>query len=99
MTVVGYVYKGQLVCADEARELGITMAAENGYAMSWGDCGAPEETLGAWAGTTGLDREDETTFTTGEFPKRVTDDHAQRLRVEGLDTCCHACGWDLAQPF
>lgn len=99
MTAVGYIYNAAFLCADDARELGIRQAHEHGYAMSWGDCGDAEETLSAWASMIGLDRDDETTFTSHEFPKRVTQAQAERAHGERADNRCSTCGWNLAQPF
>jgi hypothetical protein len=70
-TIVGYVYQADVWCDDCARELAIHQAAALGDATAWGDCGTAEEILGAWASLAAIDRHDERSFDSGDFPKVV----------------------------
>lgn len=66
---VGYVYQADLYCPDDMREIAKRGCVQAGVATMWGDCGDAEDILSEWALATGLDREDETTFDSGDFPK------------------------------
>jgi hypothetical protein len=69
--VVGYTYQADTWCDDAIRTLAIRQAAANGDATAWGDCGSAEDALTTWALLIGLDRDDEKSFDSGDFPKVI----------------------------
>lgn len=89
-TVVGYDYKAQRLCDTCIRPAAEKEAADAGAATMWGDCGSSEDIIGEWALTIGLDWDDEASYDSNEFPKRVFEDDAH-------DACTPANGYDHGQ--
>jgi hypothetical protein len=88
MTIAGYIYQADILCDECARVLGIKQAQAAGSSMSWGDCGTAEQTLGEWASLEGIQRLDESTFDSDDFPKVILS-----YQVEGCEICgeCQIC--------
>lgn len=81
--IVGYTFNAENVCCDCGREIAKQGTLDAGAATSWGELGTAENILGEWALLIGLDREDETSFDSGYFPKRL---------YRGQDTPGERCG-------
>jgi hypothetical protein len=74
--IVGYTYQADIWCDACIREVAIRKACEAGDATIWGDCGTAEQTLGAWASADAIDRQDERSYDTADFPKVIFADAA-----------------------
>lgn len=72
--IVGYVYQSDIVCPT------CTLKALSPEART------AEEALDAWAKRDNIDRDDEWTFDSGDFPKVISADVAER------DDRCGTCG-------
>jgi len=97
--IVGYTYLAALWCEDCIYNTAKRKACEAGSATMWGDCGGAEDVLDEWAGVIGLDRADESSFDSGDFPKVVTKRRAERDASEGADLRCRGCGCDVRNPL
>lgn len=75
-TIVGYTYNVDEYCDDCMRDIAKREAALAGSSYMWGDCGSAEDVVGEWASMLGIDRSEEDTFESDEFPKRITADQA-----------------------
>ena len=90
MSIVGYTYNTENYCPDDMRDIAIRKARELGDATMWGDCGSPEEIIGTWASLEGIDRYDERTYDSGDFPKVI-------LSTGVHDVCTTSEGYDPGQ--
>lgn len=87
--VVAYTYKADVWCPDcifDVAKLGVFNA---GGAMSYGDAyGRVEEALGEWASLIGLNRADEYSFDSDDFPKVI---FGSQVNDETWEHCgqCH----------
>lgn len=84
--IVGYTFNADTLCCDCVRELAIGEALKAGSATMWGDSGTSEDTLGEWASLIGLDRADESSFDSGEFPKVI---FASMVEADERCGACH----------
>lgn len=80
--IVGYAFQADTYCVDCTRDLAQAQTFAAGSATSWGDCGSAEDILAEWAGLLGIDRHDETSYDSDEFPKVVF-----ASMVEGNERC------------
>lgn len=80
--VVGYHYNGDALCTDCARREAARHTAANGVRVH---SVSAEVELDEWARIAGIDRWDESTFDTDDFPKIVFASQANRSDVCG--TC------------
>lgn len=87
---VGYDYQSRKLCDECIREPAMQQSTAAGLATMWGDCGSSEDIIGEWALAIGLDWDDETSFDSADFPKRVTEDQAH-------DVCSPANGYPRGQ--
>ncbi len=94
--VVGYTYQADNYCDECMRKRALPMLATNGIATMYGDAGQTEDILDEWAMSTGLDRADETSFDSGDFPKVIRDESAHDLCGTTPEyppgTCADRCG-------
>jgi hypothetical protein len=95
--IVGYTYQVADHCEDCLRKPALTGSAEAGAAMSWGDCGSTEDILAEWAGVLGLDRDDEKSFDSADFPKVITRQQAEHAEGDGDEQRCSGCGLRLLE--
>jgi hypothetical protein len=90
--ISGYAYQADLICTDCARAAAAFALAAPGEAAFMGrptDGDNTEAFLDRWAASVGIDRMDERTYDSGDFPKVVFFDG-----LEGTETCGE-CGCEL----
>lgn len=92
-TIVAYTYQADIVCADDMREIAKREAAKAGDAYMWADSGSAEDILNAWATAACIDRQDERTFDSGDFPKVVF-----ASQIEDVEHCGQ-CGNDVLEMY
>ena len=94
-TVVGYSFNADTYCDDCMRTIAIRQALNAGSATMWGDSGTAEQTVGEWASMVGIDRFDERSYDSSEFPKVVFADsaHAACMPENGYESgqCADRC--------
>ncbi len=90
--IVGYTYRADVYCGDCTREITKRMLPEVGVATMYGDCGSAEELLGEWASAIGLDRDDERSYDSGDFPKVILRDSAHDVCSLANDYSPGQCG-------
>lgn len=92
--VVGYTYQADVYCDDHMRAIAKRQLVTNDVATMWGDCGSAEDIIGEWASAIGLDRDDESTFDSGDFPKVIPEElaHADCTLESGCIDRCIGCG-------
>lgn len=95
--VVGYSYNAEIICSECAYELGKRQALAAGSSYSWGDGGTAEDALNGWANVIGLDRVDESSFDSDDFPKVILRNQAHVGCREDNGyapaQCSDRCGW------
>lgn len=69
MTVVGYTFNAENYCVDCTRGIAKQITADQGSATIWSDGGLVESILTEGALLMGIDRTQEDTFDSGDFPK------------------------------
>lgn len=88
--IVAYVYQADIYCPDCIADLATRRISELASGSTIrervGIFPDPEALLNRWAGLIGLDREDEATFDSGDFPKVVFRDQLEE------DEHCGSCG-------
>lgn len=93
-TIVGYTLNGETLCTRCMRTTAATILAAPGKAAFQGrpsDGDSTEQFLDRWAARDDVDRKDEQSFDSGDFPKVI-------LAVQVEDTeACDNCGSDLIE--
>lgn len=87
--IVGYTFKTDTLCVDCAREIAVAGTLRAGSATMWSDCGTTEQIMAEWASLIGIDRMEEHTYDSSEFPKAIL-----HYQVEGVARC-DKCGMQL----
>lgn len=90
LTVFGYDFKDRRYCDECLREPAKQGAVTAGVATMWGDCGSTEDILHEWAFALGIDRDDETSFDSAEFPKRI---HEHQAHEQCTPAAAHTRSW------
>lgn len=85
MTIAGYQFHAEFLCPFCMEKVAKARLTELGDATMWGDCGDSEQLLRAWANLEGIDRKDEATFDSGNFPKVV---HAEGNPFQPIHQGC-----------
>lgn len=75
--IVGYTFTAENYCVDCTRGIAKQGAADEGSATIWSDGGLVESILFEWALLMGIDRSQEDTFDSSEFPKRILKEHME----------------------
>jgi hypothetical protein len=74
--VVGYSLNAENYCDECMRKIALKESLRLGAAMMWGDSGTAEDVIEEWASYACIDRMDETSYDSSEFPKVIFSDQA-----------------------
>ena len=91
--VVGYAFRADIWCLDCMATYCLTLPG-NGDRMKVAATPPTEVLLDELATKYGIDRQDEYSFDSDNFPKVVFRYHLSDHVNEGIDEC-HHCGWEL----
>jgi hypothetical protein len=67
--IIGYTFNADVYCADCMRDMAV-MAVDSRLPL-WAHHGSTEGVLDNWAATAGVDRGDEASFDSSQFPKVI----------------------------